>query len=253
VTATSGARSTLRASFPVHTYEVDAFGTLEVPALSGYLQEVAGHHAAQLGVGLDVLRARGLTWVLGRQRIELPVTVQLGETLEIETWPAGVDRLAALRDFVIRRSDGVEVGRATTQWLVLDVATRRPVRPEDVLDPRFPRPLLEPVAPLARKLPAPERWDRERRFHVRYSDIDGNLHVTNASYVAWAIEAAPVELWRASRLAAVEVHYVAEALHGDGVLSRMSQTGPGTFAHAIAREADGRELARLASAWIPRT
>jgi acyl-ACP thioesterase len=250
---TGDGRSTLRASFPVHTYEVDAFGTLEVPAVSGYLQEVAGLHAAQLGVGLDVLRARGLTWVLGRQRIELPVAVQVGETLEIETWPAGVDRLVALRDFRLRRSDGVEVGRATTQWLVLDVATRRPVRPDEVLDARFARPLLESVAPLARKLPAPERWDRERRFHVRYSDIDGNLHVTNASYVAWAIEAAPVELWRSSRLAAVEVHYVAEVLHGESILSRTSQTAPGAFAHAIVREADGRELARLASAWAPRS
>jgi acyl-ACP thioesterase len=89
-----------RESFPVHTYEVDAFGTLEVPALSGYLQEVAGHHAAELGVGLETLRARGLTWVLARQRVELPLPVALGDTLEIETWPCGIERLAAMRDFL---------------------------------------------------------------------------------------------------------------------------------------------------------
>jgi acyl-ACP thioesterase len=242
----------LRAAFPVHTYEVDAFGTLEVPALSGYLQEVAGAHASQLGVGLDLLRGRGLTWVLGRQRIELPVAVRLGDTLEIETWPAGVDRLAALRDFRVRRSDGSEVGRATTQWLVLDVASRRPVRPEDVLDPRFQRALLPSVAPLARKLPPLEQWQHERRFQVRYADIDGNLHVTNASYVAWAIEATPVELWRASRPTTVEVHYLAEVLHGESILSRITPTGPASFAHSIVREGDGRELARLATTWTPR-
>lgn len=251
VGAPGDGRSILRASFPVHTYEVDAFGTLEAPALSGYLQEVAGRHAEALGAGVEGLRARGLTWVLGRQRVELPLPVRLGDTLEIETWPAGVERLVALRNFVVRRGDGAEVARATTHWLVLDVATRRPVRPEEALDPRL-RPLLPSLAPLARKLPAPAAWERERRFHVRYSDIDGNLHVTNASYVAWAIEAAPVELWRASRLASVEVHYVAEALHGDVVLSRMAATGPGAFAHAIVREEDGRELARLATTWTAR-
>jgi acyl-ACP thioesterase len=243
----------LRASFPVHTYEVDAFGTLEVPALSGYLQEVAGRHAAELGVGLEALRAAGLTWVLARQRIEVPVAVALGETVEIETWPTGVERLAATRDFVVRRPDGSEAARATTQWFVLDVATRRPVRPEEVLDPRFPRARRPSLAPLAAgKLPVPAAWDLEKRFHVRYADIDVNLHVTNASYVTWAVEAAPIELWRAARLAAVEVHFLAEGLHGKAVLSRLARTGPRSCAHAIVREEDGKELARLVTEWAER-
>jgi len=248
-----GERLARRASFPVHTYEVDAFGTLEVPALSGYLQEVAGWHAAELGVGLDVLRAKGLTWVLARQRIEVPLPVALGDTLEIETWPSGLDRLAATREFVVRRGDGAEAARATTQWLVLDLETRRPVRPAEVLDPRFPRPTLPHLAPLAPgKLPAPPAWDLEKRFHVRYADIDQNLHVTNASYVTWAIEAAPVELWRAARLASVEVQYVAEGIHGRAILSRLARSGDGTYAHAIVREDDGKELARLVSGWVAR-
>jgi acyl-ACP thioesterase len=248
-----GERLARRASFPVHTYEVDAFGTLEVPALSRYLQEVAGQHAAELGVGLDVLRAKGLTWVLARQRIEVPLPVMLGDTLEVETWPSGLERLAATREFVVRRGDGAEAARATTHWLVLDVDRRRPVRPADVLDPRFPRPTLPHVAPLAPgKLPVPPAWDLERRFHVRYADIDQNLHVTNASYVTWAIEAAPVELWRAARLASVEVQYVAEGMHGRAILSRLARTADGTYAHAIVREDDGKELARAASGWVAR-
>ncbi|HET7903742.1 MAG TPA: acyl-ACP thioesterase domain-containing protein, partial [Candidatus Eisenbacteria bacterium] len=108
-------------NFGVHTYEVDAFGTLTLPALSGFMGEIAGAHASELGVGLETLMPKGLTWVLVRQRIENPVPVRLGETIEIETWPAGMDRLAALRDFVVRRADGTEVARATTQWFVLDL------------------------------------------------------------------------------------------------------------------------------------
>src|SRR5512138_2716016 len=208
-------------SFAVHTYEVDAFGTLAVPALSGYLSEVAGLHATELGVGLDALMARGLTWVLVRQRIENPVPVALGDTIEIETWPSGIDRLAAVREFVVRRGDE-EVARATTQWFVLDVATRKPVRPADVLDARFPREPVAPAVPLSPgKLPELRAWDFQKRFHVRYSDIDVNLHVTNTSYVAWAVEAVPRDLWRSSRLASVEVQFIAETHHGAAVLSRL--------------------------------
>jgi acyl-ACP thioesterase len=241
-----------RETFEVHTYEVDAFGTLAVAALSGFLQEAAGHHAAALGVGIDTLLARGLTWVLVRQRIESPVAIVLGDRVEVETWPAGIDRHVALREFVVRRADGAEVARATTQWLVLDVATRRPVRPAEVLDARFPRERTADLAPLAPRLPALLVWEREKRFHVRYGDIDLNLHVTNTSYVTWAQEAVPREVWREARLASVEVHYLAEVLYGSAVLSRLARAGDGRFAHAIVREEDGKELARLATAWAPR-
>lgn len=241
-----------KGSFPVHTYEVDAFGTLAVPALSGYLSEAAGLHASELGVGLDALMARGLTWVLVRQRIENPVPVALGDTIEIETWPAGIDRLAAIREFVVRRGDE-EVARATTHWFVLDLATRKPVRPADVLDPRFPRAAPPPrVALTPGKLPELRAWDFQKRFHVRYSDIDVNLHVTNTSYVAWAMEVVPRELWRSSRLASVEVQFLAETHHGAAVLSRLAPAGDGAYAHAIVREEDGKELARLVTSWVPR-
>jgi medium-chain acyl-[acyl-carrier-protein] hydrolase len=238
-------------TFAVRSDEVDAFGTLAVPALSGYLQELAGVHAAELGVGLDALMARGLTWVLVRQRIECPAEIRLRETIEVETWPSGIDRLLALRDFVVRRG-GEEVARATTEWLVLDVKTRKPVRPAEVLDERFREPLDHAVRLSARKLLPLASWQVEKRFEVRYADIDVNLHVTNASYVGWAIEAVPREAWQSSRLACAEVHFLAETRHGSAVLSRLARSGERAFSHAIVREGDEKELARVATSWIPR-
>lgn len=242
----------LRERFVVHSYEADAFGTLAFPALAGFLQEVAGRHAASLGVGLDALKERGVAWVLLRQRVEWPVAAPLGETLEVETWPAGMDRLSAIRNFVVRSERGGEVARATTHWLVMDLTTRKPVRPAEILDPRLPREKGAAVAPFAARLPEPGAWEQELRFQVRYSDIDTNLHVTNASYPAWAIDALPRDVWHACRLAEIEVHYLAEAYHGAAVLSRIAATGERAFAHAIVREGDGKELARLATRWTPR-
>jgi acyl-ACP thioesterase len=244
----------LRARFTVHTFELDAFGLLAAPALTDFLAEAAGRHATALGVGLDVLMARGLTWVLARQRVELLRPPRLHDEVEVETWPSGIDRLAALRDFRVRAADGSELARATSQWLVLDLATRRPQPPEVVLDPaRFqltgaPR----ATAFTDGKLPALERWDAEKRFQVRYADIDRNLHVNNGSYLAWAIEAVPKETWQAERIAEVEVSYRAECLLGSAVLSRLAAQPGGTFAHAIVREEDGKDLARLVTRWGPR-
>src|SRR5919197_2736291 len=118
----------LTGRFPIHSYAVDAFGTLALPALAGYLQEVAGRHADALGCGVEALRAFGLAWVLSRQRIEASAPVRLGDELEVVTWPSGVERLLVHREFLVTRG-GAEVARASTAWLVLDLDRRRPVRP----------------------------------------------------------------------------------------------------------------------------
>jgi acyl-ACP thioesterase len=242
----------LREPLSVHTYVVDAFGALSVPALAGFLGEAAGRHADALGVGMEALMARGLTWVLARQRFEVAAPPRLGERLEVETWPSGLDGLAALRDFVVRGPDGGERVRAVTQWIVMNLATRRPVRPHTVLDGRFAPAVPHVLEFTAGKLPDLSRWDGEQRFHIRYADIDRNLHVNNGSYLAWAIEAMPREVWERDRLASLEVQYLAECLLGSTVLSRMARTGPDTCAHAIVREEDGKELARMATRWTPR-
>lgn len=244
---------THRARFTVHSYEADAFGQLEVPALAGFLAEAAGAHAAALGVGMDVLMARGLTWVLVRQRVEILRAPRLHEELEVETWPSGIDRLAALRDFRVRGAGGDELARATSQWYVLDLASRRPRRPLTVLDAaRFQAEVPHVVALSDGGLEPLPRWEAERRFQVRYADIDRNLHVNNGSYLAWAVEAVPRERWESSRAAAVEVEYRAECTLGSAVLSRLTPAGDGAYAHGIVREEDGKELARVATRWVRR-
>jgi medium-chain acyl-[acyl-carrier-protein] hydrolase len=239
-------------TFTVHTYEVDAFNTLAVPALSGFLVEAAGLHAAELGVGLETLMAKGLTWVLVRQRIEADAPIALGDVLDVETWPAGIDRLAAHRDFRVRRGGDV-VARGTTHWFVLDLQTRKPVRPDAVLDPRFPRERTPPVLEVpGGRLAALPTWDFQKRFHIRYADIDVNGHVNNGSYVAWALEAIPRDVWQGSRLASLDVTYLAECHYGSAILSRHARPAPGAFDHAIVREEDEKELARVATTWVPR-
>ena len=83
---------TFRETFTVHSYDVDAFGVLAVPALTGFLMEAAGLHANRLGVGLEALMEKGATWVLARQRLEIPVAIRLGDVLVVETWPTGIER-----------------------------------------------------------------------------------------------------------------------------------------------------------------
>jgi acyl-ACP thioesterase len=246
----SAAMESLRASFTVHSFDADAFGDVAPAALAGYLQEAAGRSADALGFGLADLNRRGLTWVLARETVALDAPVRWGETIEIETWPSGVDRVAALRDFRIRRG-GEEIGRALTTWYALDLASRRPVRPDALLPERLRAQtahVLEPGPPPT----SPAEPDVERRFQVRFADIDANLHVTNASYVSWALEAVSEAAWRGGRVAAFDVQFLAECNLGAHVRSRSAPAGERGRLHVVAREEDGKELARARTTWAPR-
>lgn len=235
----------------VRVLDADAFGLLTPVALAGYLSEAAGRHAEALGAGMDLLASRGQAWVLARSRLEISGTARPGDLLEVETWPSGASRLWALRDFAVRGERG-EVARGITAWLVIDLATRRPVRPDRVLDPRLHAEQAHALPPPEDKLPPLRDPVWERRFSIRYLDIDRNRHVTNTSYLGWALEAVPEETWRGERVTALEAHYLAECTYGSRVLSRAAPCGPGELLHELVREEDGKELARLRTRWAPR-
>jgi medium-chain acyl-[acyl-carrier-protein] hydrolase len=189
--------------------------------------------------------------VLSRQRVVLDVPIRLGDPLTVETWPSGLDRLWALRDFRLQR-DGAEVGRALTSWLVMDLASRRPSRPDRLL-PRELQAQTGHVLPLAvPPLAALEAPAMEKRFQVRYADIDANRHVTNASYLGWALEAVEPPDWEGRRLASLDLQFLAETTHGHFIRSRSSPDGDGARLHAVVREEDGKELARARTTWVAR-
>ena len=60
------------------------------------------------------------------------------------------------------------------------------------------------------------------------------------------------ELSDARRLASLDVQFLAEARYGSAILSRLAARGEGVYAHAIVREEDEKELARLVTRWVPR-
>jgi acyl-ACP thioesterase len=245
--------------FPVRLYETDGCGSLAVGSLCDYLQEAAGHHAGVFGVSVSQLMERNLTWVLARLRVRIERLPSAGERLEVRTWPSGVERLFALRDFRVQGAGSGIVASALSAWLVIDTTTRRPVRIQSVFDPpdaAMPRALDIGVEKLAErlpeKLPTDGDVDRETAIVVRLSDLDANEHVNNARIAEWIVEGAGPEAFRRSRISALDIDFLAETRHGDTVASRATALPGAGYSHVLSRPVDGREIARAHSQWEPR-
>jgi len=242
--------------FSVRAFETGAYGSLAVGSLCDYLQEAAGNHAGALGVSVSQLMERNLTWVLARLRLRIERLPGAGEPLEVRTWPSGVERLFALRDFRVLDTGGGLVASALSAWLAIDTATRRPVRVQSAFDSpdtsAIPRALDTGIEKLAEKLATDGQVARGTTIVVRLSDLDANDHVNNARIAEWIAEGAGAEVQEKSRISALDIDFLAETRHGDSVISRAAALPDGGFSHVLFRPADGREIARARSQWEPR-
>jgi acyl-CoA thioesterase FadM len=245
--------TTSRYDFTVHSFDTDAFGLLTAPRVLGYCLESAIRSAEQLGFGIDALQARGLTWVIARIKVEIYPELRFGDVVTVETWPSGLMRSAATREFRLLRGEEL-VGLATSMWFVLDMESRLPVSPVEAFPSNSSLISATPrVISLSRSLgslaDAPEV---EQRHRVRLADIDRNLHVTAATYLSWAMEGIPESLWREHRFTSVDVQYLEECHLGQTVVIASHPSEDGRRRHRIVRAENDREVARLETAWVPR-
>lgn len=235
----------------IHSYEIAPDGQVRLQSICKFLQDAAGSHARELGVSVDQLLPKGMTWVLSRLRVKMRQFPAWGETIHIETWPADVQRLHAIRDFQISDANMQKIGAATSAWLLIDISRKRPVRLPENIRQFHPG---EPVRALEmdmQKIAAVENADDEKRFRVRFSDLDLNWHVNYVSYIEWALETVPEMFWQKSRIAELEIEYLAESVFGDTVVAQIQlpKAVAGEMRHRLFRSDDKRELVRARSVW----
>ncbi len=235
----------------VRSIDIDASHRATPLALCDLLQEVAGNHAHHLGVAIDQIGPRyGETWMLHRLRVRFDGRPRWRDAVTVETWPCGVDRIYAVRDFCVRDADGRVLVEASSTWLVVDLAARRIVRDSKT---RFswvsPRPRVMPDG-FARRLPSLDVPAFARDFVVRPSEIDMNGHVNHVHMLAWALDTLPAKVTHGRELAELEAEFVNEAHVDTPVRALCAPEGDdGRWLHAAAHGDDGRVLLKARTVW----
>lgn len=238
-------------NYTIRSYETDTQGRLSVLSLCNFLQETAGKHAQALGVSVRQLIAKNYTWVLSRLILQIDSYPGWGDQIAVYTWPSGIQKLFALRDFDIKNRLNRSIGACITAWLVMDINTRRPVRVESLADQLRPLSIRHIIPDQLNKLPKLRTYDSERRFGIRYRDLDLNQHVNNVSYIEWIIESIPHEIKERTVLSRLEINFLGEAFLGDHVVVRchFQNETPISFQHEIISEEHGKELVRARTVW----
>jgi acyl-ACP thioesterase len=238
-------------NFTIRSYEVDCHGRLSIVSVFNFMQEAASQHADALGVSIQQLLSENNTWLLSRIKIKMDAYPAWNDRLTVHTWPSGVQRLFALRDFELKDHRGHTVGAALSAWLVLDTVKKRPVRVGPLVERLKPIDGEHILPDRLDKLPALETPAHERVFQVRYRDLDINQHVNNASYVEWMLEGMPAGDQSELVLAELEINFMAESFLQDRIIAQCNplDARKREFRHRLIREADGQELVRAWTVW----
>jgi medium-chain acyl-[acyl-carrier-protein] hydrolase len=210
-------RERFETTFAVVSYEADLTGKLSLFALFNRFQDLAGIHAEYLQVGYDLLRESKLAWMLSRIKVQILSLPSWGETVQLATWPKGIDRLFAMREFCLKNEMGETLVLATSAWLLVDLEKNRPQRIENLpVDLRFPG-APHAIQETPGKIQLPERLVPVYSRPVWLSDIDINLHVNNAQYAKWIGDCFSRDQFRTRRMTSVQINFLEETLLGDTV------------------------------------
>lgn len=205
----------------IYNHYTNYKGRLYIKTLCDLFNDVAEVQTEEYGVDVDTLNAEGLTWMLHRLHIQLFKMPYKAEEVFIETWPSGIDRLFALRDYRMVRQNGEELVRATSEWMCIDLKRRRPVRQQQkVVDISSGHQIehLQLLSILDEKEMKGEITGG-REFTATFDNIDFNGHVTQASYMRWITNALPFDFLKEFVLTEVEVVYAHEIMPDSNICS----------------------------------
>ncbi len=239
-------------TYAIRSYEPDADGTVSITAICDHMQDIASRHAETLGFGFKDLERTGHFWMLARAYVTMDRLPCFGETCHLQTWPSGNERLVAARDFLIHDADGL-IGRATSNWVAVDLETRHARNPDEILDSRHIPETDRALTLPGKAIPRLKNGEFTAAITARRSDQDINNHVNSVRYGEFCLEAVPAEWVAKYRCQAVDIQFRNESHAGDMYSAACSEAGPDngmqTMLHSLHRTEDDKEIVRMRSWW----
>ena len=203
--------------FPIRSFDSDLNGKCKLTSLLQFFQEVAWHHAEYCGFGYSNLIKNNRFWVLAGLTIEVIEYPDWDDMIEVHTWPKGMVRLFALRDFSMKKNEKTFCN-GTTTWLVLDLNTLRPQKPEVVFDKFIEFVYIDAIKELPHKVKYPENIIQSIEIDTRYSDLDVNKHTNSIKYIEWSLDSIYNQLPDNKNIRKLTVNFLSESRLNDTII-----------------------------------
>lgn len=224
----------LREKHKVQFDSIDFMGKISLNGISSYMQQIAANHASILG--FNYYKNNGTPeyyWILSRVKYVINTYPKWEDHIQIETYPAGCEKLFAVRLFDIYNEADEKIGYIIGDYILMDAAKKRPARikgstgPLAFLDFPYEGESLPKLA-----LPTEEIRNRAIKVEKRkayYSELDLNGHMNNAHYIRWAVDLLPIEIFKTHEISSLELNYNTSITNGIDVELSLVQDENGNY------------------------
>lgn len=182
--------------YHLRTSDFDLHSHILPSSVLDLFQDVAGEHAAMIGIGREDLLPLQRCWMILKTQYRVLRQPALFSDVTVRTWPLESHRVDFGREYTVLDADGQPLLLGSSSWVILDISRRDapqivPARHIDFglneyrternfpdgfarLSPTF-TPALPPV------------------LHTAcYTDLDSNGHVNNIKYADFILNAVPL-------------------------------------------------------------
>ena len=202
--------------------ETDLERKLTIPAIINYFQDASTFQSQSFGLGIEYCQEQKKAWFLSSWQIVIERYPELGEPMDISTWPTGFKGMFGDRNFILEDKEGNILAWANSLWIYMDLEKGRPTKPakEDIEKYGATEPLEREFAPRKIDVPSSETCEflvmepvKVMKYH-----IDTNGHMNNCHYVSVAMEVLNDE-----RFSQVRVEYKKSAVYGDVIIPKVAK------------------------------
>lgn len=175
------------------------------------------------------------------------------DDIDVTVWNSELSALRLYADFIVRRSDGVEVAHGYGCWTLLDTEAHR-------LAPMIPIAIAHANVHKKHRFPAEGTPLQQVEHRVNPINLDFNGHVNNRTYLSIAMQSADETFMDAYAIRCLTIHWLKETFLGDTLTCRLTLLPPTANANANAKyylhtinRNEAETAAQIYSEWIPRT
>lgn len=225
-------------TFTVSDLQCDRFGRLKMSAICWLVQEMAGRHCQRLGLDWETLAQRQLFWAIVRHRVQVSRLPEKDQVIRLETWPMPTTRVSYPRCVVAYDSQGQELFRSTSLWILMDLQTRAMLLPgKSGVEVNGVLRGGELSSPLSLHPFTPAQCQQRS---VVFTDLDRNGHMNNGRYLDWAADLLPSDFHQSHAISGFTLCYLNEAREGERLTLGYSQNSEGVLQLEIQRDQDGQ-------------
>lgn len=197
-------------------YETNVTGHLNIGNLVDLCMLVSTDQSRKLGISTEKLDEMGYGWIVTQNIIDIKRLPVDHEKIKITTVAKSYNRYFCYRDFYMQDENDEEIVHMHTVFSLMDKSKRKIARiKEEIVGPYegdYTTKLERLETPTQIK-----HIDFNKKYRVRFTDIDSNQHVNNIHYFEWMLDTLPKDFLMTHEVKHLNVMYKNEVRYGEVV------------------------------------